>query len=308
MDPAALAAPWGGLAGPARLAAERENVVWDAMLPSGRRVALRLHRAGYQSAAGIAAELAWCEALAARGFPCPRPVRTTGGALTARHGGRDVSAVTWIEGAVPVSDLPPTPDLHRRIGALLGRLHAESDAAAGPAPCLRPAWSMGGLAGPDPLWGRWWENVAASGAQVRALIAARDAARDWLRGFAAGGAADIGPIHADAIGENVLAAPDGALTLIDFDDCGMGFRLYDPGVALVPRWADADLPALTRATAEGYAAARGLDPATVETHLPRFTAIRALASAGWIVARAGPEDPRHAYYLRRALACAERAF
>ncbi|PRY93295.1 Ser/Thr protein kinase RdoA (MazF antagonist) [Hasllibacter halocynthiae] len=315
IDPAVLAAPWGGLARAPALAAERENTVWDATLPSGRRVALRLHRAGYQSEGGIAAELAWTEALAARGFPCPRPIRTTGGALVHRHAGRCVSVVSWVDGATPIADLPPSDAegrvaLHREVGTLLGRLHATSDAAGGPAPCLRPAWSRRGLTGADPLWGRWWENVAATRPESRRLLAARDQAREWLGCFAASRHAGIGPIHADAIGENVLRDGSGMLWLIDFDDCGMGFRLYDPGVSLVQRWEDPDRDALARATARGYCAARGTEAEAeaVGSLLPKLAAIRALASAGWIGSRAPPGDPRHRHYLRRAIGCVDWAF
>ena len=43
---------------------------------------------------------------------------------------------------------------------------------------------------------------------------------------------DRGLIHADLLGENIL--DDGAgLRLIDFDDCGWGFRFYDLGTAML---------------------------------------------------------------------------
>ena len=279
-------------------------------LADGRVLALRLHRPGYQSAAGIEAELRWSEALAVAGFPCPRPARTAAGALVEADGEGAASAVEWID-AEPLSALSPGAaerlDLTRDTGRLLARLHAAADQVAALPPCARPGWHRAGLTGPDPLWGRYWENLDASRAEAAALLAARDRAAGWLRGWAAGARADIGPIHADALQENVMRAPDGRLWLIDFDDCGMGYRLYDPGAALVQFWDDPMLPDLTAAMAEGYAEARGLDSGEVADLLPRFTALRALASAGWIMSRAPRGDARHAVYVRRALTLA-RAF
>ena len=210
----------------------------------------------------------------------------------------------WID-AEPLSALSPSPVDRlaptRDTGALLARLHAAADRIAALPPCARPGWHLAGLAGPDPLWGRYWENLDATAPEAAALLAARDRAAGWLRGWAAEARADIGPIHADALQENVMRARDGALWLIDFDDCGMGYRLYDPGAALVQFWDDPLLPDLTAAMADGYAEARGLDAGEVAALLPRFTALRALASAGWIISRAPPGDGRHRVYLDRAL-------
>ena len=279
-------------------------------LVGGRSLALRLHRPGYQTADGIAAELRWSEALAAVGFPCPRPARTSTGSLIESDEAGAASAVEWIE-AQPLSALTPQPaerlDLTRDTGCLLAGLHAAADRIAALPPCARPGWHRAGLAGPDPLWGRYWENLDASRDEAAALLAARDRAADWLRDWAAGSRTDIGPIHADALRENVMRAADGRLWLIDFDDCGLGYRLYDPGAALIQAWDDPLLPELSAAMAEGYADGRGLDAREVADLLPRFTALRALASAGWIMSRAPRGDPRHAVYVTRALTLA-RAF
>nr|MCU0909693.1 hypothetical protein [Paracoccaceae bacterium] len=71
-DTAALAAlaAWGTPLAAPQLVAERENCVYRVHLTDGRTGALRLHRPGYQSDAGIAAELTWTVALADAGFPC----------------------------------------------------------------------------------------------------------------------------------------------------------------------------------------------------------------------------------------------
>jgi len=95
---------WGGFQAPPRLINERENAVYEAILQDGTRVALRLHRQGYQSADAIRAELLWTAALAEQGFPCPRPTPTKGGALVHRlASGQCASVVSWVD-ATPIGE------------------------------------------------------------------------------------------------------------------------------------------------------------------------------------------------------------
>ncbi|KMW58996.1 Homoserine kinase [Candidatus Rhodobacter oscarellae] len=299
--PAGMAAPWGGTV--TRMVTERENRVYEMALPSGERAALRLHRVEYQTGQAIEDELKWTEALAQQGFPCPRPVPTLSGDLVVETPDGLVTAVTWVD-AEPLADrfdagTPLAPEL-RRLGALLARLHTLTDASG--LTLNRHAWNRDGLTGPDPLWGRYWENPALRDAEAQALVAARDTARDYLSGQAG---LDEGLIHADAIAENVLCT-DRDMWLIDFDDSGTGYRLYDLGVALVQFWQHADFADLVSSIAEGYAGERGCDAAPLVADIPKFTAMRGLSSAGWLIARAGPEDPRHRRYVDRALGLARR--
>lgn len=298
------ATAWGVLAETPRLVAERENVVFAVTFADGANAALRLHRDGYQNTGAIGAELRWTEALAEAGFACPRPLRTRDGELlTEAAGGRVASMVSWVEARhIAGTDLGGTwgRDIFQSLGALLGRLHVLTDAGAACDGALRPAWDLDGLTGPDPFWGRYWENPSLSREEAGRLSTARERARDWLSDLAT---PDTGLIHADAIGENVLEAK-GHLWLIDFDDCGTGYRLFDLGVPLVQHWDRPGLNDLADALIAGYGETRGVTPARED--LLRFMTLRALASAGWIVARADPEDPRQRYYAERALACAER--
>ena len=298
------AAAWGVLAHPPQLVAERENAVFCVTFADGTRAALRLHRDGYQNAVAIRAELEWAEALAERGFACPRPLRTKDGALlTEAAEARVASMVTWVEAAhIAGTDLSGArgTTLFHALGALLGRLHTLTDAGAACDARRRPAWDLDSLTGPDPFWGRYWENPSLSVAEAERLAMARDTARSWLLDLVA---PDTGLIHADAIGENVLE-DTGGLWLIDFDDCGTGYRLYDLGVPLVQHWDSPALNDLADALVAGYGETRGIAPARADVR--GFMTLRALASAGWIVPRAEPSDPRQRHYAERALACAQR--
>lgn len=286
----------------------RENEVYEVVLADGARGALRLHRPGYQSAAGIRSELWWMARLAEAGVPVPHPVPRPDGELLAEAGGRMASVVSWIEGremgnaAMPLDpDRAETETLYRRLGGLLADLHNATDALELPGDFERPAWDRAAFTGDAPLWGRYWENPALGLDEARLMAAARARAAEAL---AAAEDADQGLIHADVLRENVLVHGT-EMALIDFDDCGFGFRAYDLATALVQGLEDPMNPVAGRALVEGYQARRRADaPPLGDVGL--FVALRAFASAGWIMTRAAPDDPRMRFYAARAVAAARR--
>lgn len=299
------AAQWGATV--TRLIGARENAVYELALPDGARAALRLHRAGYQGEAAIRAELDWTAALAGRGLPVPRPLPHRGGDVLLRlPSGRLASAVAWIEGEAlghAGQPLPGTPDeqaaRHRALGRLVAAVHAATDAIPMPKPWPRPDWGVDGLTGEAPFWGRFWEHPALTAPEAARLRAVRHGLRDRLAALAAQGA-DRGPIHADVLRENVLMNGR-SLSLIDFDDSGTGFRLYDLGTVLSQNLYEPAYPAIRAALVEGYAETRPADAATVDL----FTLARCCASVGWTMPRLAPDDPIHRSHIARALRCAD---
>lgn len=296
MTPAETAArAWGGRI--LRTLRDRENHVFEMALPSGTRAALRLHRAGYQSAAAIRSELWWCAELARAGLPVPAALPALDGRpLVGLHDGRHASALAWMDGeALGEASLPFTRpisgilDLYHALGALLRQVHRATDALALPDDFTRPRWDLDGLVGEQPLWGRFWEHPSATADQRAVLIRARDALRERLAG-------DIGLIHADVLRENVLVN-DRSVSLIDFDDAGFGFRLYDLGTALLQTVRHPEHPLLRDALMAGYGTT---DRAMVDA----CTLARSLASVGWTTPRLAREDPIHRSHLARATACA----
>lgn len=288
---------WHGT--PTRLIVARENAVYEMSLPDGTRAALRLHRTGYQNAEAIRSELWWCAELAALGLPVPTPLPLPDGTrLATLPSGRHASAIRWLDGeplgksAVPLA-LPVAAqiDLHFRLGQLLRQLHRVSDGLALPEGFTRPLWDLDGLAGEAPRWGRFWEHPAATDAQLSALVAGRDTVRRMITRHAAAGA-DFGLVHADVLRENIFLSGDG-ISLIDFDDSGFGFRLYDLGTVLSQNQYEPARDDLRDALMAGYGTR---DTEMVEA----FTLARVLASVGWTMPRLAPDDPVHRSHLARA--------
>ena len=296
-ESAEAAALWRGT--PRRLIVARENAVYEMALPDGHRAALRLHRTGYQDAAAILSELWWCAELARLGLPVPEPLALPdGGLLATLSTGRRASAIRWVDGQPLGQAGQPLPqpasvqiDLHFRLGQLLRTLHESSDRLIMPDGFSRPRWDIDGLTGEAPVWGRFWEHPYAAYVQLSAQIAARDAVRSMMTRHAAEGG-DFGLIHADVLRENVLVSGHG-LSLIDFDDSGFGYRLYDLGTVLSQNQYEPARDDLRDALMAGYGTQ---DTEKVEL----FTLARVLASVGWTIPRLAPDDPIHISHLARA--------
>lgn len=292
---------WGG--DTPRLIRNRENAVFEIALPAGP-AALRLHRTGYQSDAAIWSELWWCAALAAEGVAVPAALPDlAGNLLVTLSNGRKASVIEWVPGeAMGIAGQPydlPLPvlcDRHRALGKLVADFHAATARLTLPPQFTRPRWDIPGLVGETPFWGRFWEHPEASEDQRATLQRARAFLQERLSDHALRAA--IVPIHADVLRENVLVN-DGSLSLIDFDDSGWGFALYDLGTVLSQNLYEPAYPDIRDALMEGYGTA---DIAAVEM----FTLARTCASVGWTMPRLPPGDPVHPRHLARACMWAER--
>ncbi|WP_103332247.1 phosphotransferase enzyme family protein [Pseudotabrizicola formosa] len=293
------AALWGGtVVRPLRL---RENEVYELALP-GHRAALRLHRRGYQSAAAIRSELWWCAELARAGLPVPAALPLPdGGHLAVLGSGRMASVVAWVEGVpfgeagVPlVGAVADQAAQHHALGQLLARVHAVTDRLTLPEGFTRPRWDCDGLVGERPFWGRFWEHPGLSPKEA-ALLAA---SRDWLTAQLSDHGGSTGLIHADVLRENILVTR-GSLSLIDFDDSGFGYRLYDLGTVLSQNLYEPGYSEIRAALCAGYGLA---DCAQVDA----FTLARVLASVGWAAPRLPPGHPVHASHIARAVMFARR--
>jgi Ser/Thr protein kinase RdoA (MazF antagonist) len=163
-------------------------------------------------------------------------------------------------------------------GAAIAKLHAVSDRWSRPANFSRPAWDIDGLTGPQPYWGKYWDNPALGPEDRQLIVAARDKARDTL--VSNKGRLDFGLIHADLVRENVLLEGSD-VKFIDFDDCGTGFRLFDLATALLKNMQEPDYPDLERSLLHGYQAVRPMEM----DMLAVFLVLRAFTYLGWIIPR-----------------------
>lgn len=291
---------WGWQGASYTLAAARENAVYRVTC-GGRRFALRLHRQGYRTDAQLRSELQWMNACAQGGLPVPAPVAAQSGSMLHLVADVQVDALAWLDGA-PLSEVfdgftaGARSAVMRSLGQHMARLHHVSDLWHPPASFTRPAWDHDGLLGEAPLWDRFWQNPALRPSERQQLEAFRSFAQKHLARQHLAQAADYGLIHADLVAGNVMIHHD-ALTLIDFDDGGYGFRLFEVATALLKHLDAGDFGALKHALISGYQQVRPLDT----TQLDLFLALRACTYVGWNITRMGEDTTRNARFIQTAL-------
>jgi putrescine aminotransferase len=281
-----------------KLIKHRENTVFKASTADGHSYALRVHRHGYHSDAELQSEIDWMRTLTRDGcIDAPGVVPTVDGRdfVTVRHElvdqPRQVSMIEWIAGTA-FDDLgrvergveTELKERYRKLGALAGRLHNHSATHRPPAGFVRPAWDEAGLLGEQPLWGRFWEHPKVTPAQRALMRKARIVLEALLKQIGKD-PQNYGLIHADFLPENVLV--DGErMTLIDFDDSGWGWYLFEVAASVFPQVNQPFFDALLAEYVAGYRSERELSKEHEEL-IPAFIMLRGFTYLGWLMTRAG---------------------
>ena len=268
---------------------ERENAVFVATTNDGERFVLRVHRAGYHSDVQLRSHVAWARALQRDGVVRTADViDTTGGEpfTVVSHAAvperRQVSLLRWAEG-IKLSELGGGAEQEfGLIGELMAKLHSHAAGWKPPPGFDVLNWDADGLVGDNPTWGRFWEADGLD-ADDRALMQVfRQRTRRELEEF--GASVDrFGLIHCDFLAENLLVEGD-RITLLDFDDAGYGWHLFDIATALAMATLRDDFENLRGAFLAGYRRQCPL-PEEHLARLPLFLALRASTYVAWMHTR-----------------------
>ena len=274
-----------------------ENATYAVDDPtSGRRTVLRVHRHGYHDGPEIESELSWLEALRTdAGVRTPQVLPTPDGRrllAMAEDGAADPRYVVhfeWLPGSEPTPSDAGLPASFELLGAITARMHDHARDWRRPPGFRRFAWDYDGAFGSVARWGRWQDGVAV-GATEREVLGRLDRVlRDRLARFGSG-PDRYGLLHADLRLANLLV-DGGDVAVIDFDDCGWGWHLYDFGAAVSFFEDDPRVPELTDAWLRGYRTVRPL-AAEDEAEVPTFVLMRRLLLVAWIGSHAGTDLAR----------------
>jgi Ser/Thr protein kinase RdoA (MazF antagonist) len=250
---------------------------------TGRRAALRMHRPGYHDAAEIESELTWLEALREDDvIETPPVLRTREGArvLSVSLAGlarpRHVVLFDWVDGAAPTAEDVPS---FLRLGAVSARMHAHARSWTRPPSFARFSWDYSTTLGPNGHWGRWQDGLGMTPDALAQLTRLGEAIRDRLERYGQG-PDRFGLTHADLRIANLLV--DGGRTIvIDFDDCGLAWFMYDWATAVSFMEDHPQVPELQAAWVEGYRSVAPLS-AEDEAELSTFVMLRRLLLVAWI--------------------------
>lgn len=278
----------------ARLINVSENATYLVEAGDFRSV-LRIHRPAYHSRLGIGQELAWARALADEGMVrTPRPIPGRDGELVqegrvpALPEPRLMVMFEFAAGRQPDEDEDLAAPFER-LGAIAACTHIHSQKWEKPEPLDRLVWDVDAVFGPDAYWGDWREapNVTPDIRDV--LEKAQAVVCDRLAAFGKG-ADRYGLIHADMRLANLLIDGDHP-TLIDFDDSGLGWFLYDFATGVSFMETHPQVPALRDAWVKGYRSVRPLSDEE-EHEIDTFVMLRRMALLAWIGSHIEAPEPQ----------------
>jgi Ser/Thr protein kinase RdoA (MazF antagonist) len=270
----------------ARLCNVSENHTYRVDDPeAGRTFALRLHRPGYRTADQIASELDWVDALREDGAvdTCVAVAAPGGervlGVEADGAGARNAVLFEWLPGVTPDPEGAEVVDGFRTLGAVSARMHAHARAWRPPPGFARPHWDVEHTIGPAGHWGRWQDGLGVGPEELAQLERLAAAIARRLEAYGQSGER-YGLVHADIRLANLLVE-DGHVRVIDFDDCGFAWFMYDFATTVSFVEDHPRVPELREAWVEGYRSVAPLDPAD-EAELDTFVMLRRLLLVAWI--------------------------
>jgi len=223
------------------------NATLKVETTDGHLFALRINTNSPRTPENLKAEIAFVRFLAEDGrVKVPQPIENNEGdfftSILHEASGRMFHCVlySWIPGE-ELEDEPTDEQLHA-LGAAMATMHLVVEGFALPEGSALPTFD-------DPLW--WTEDFLLSeksvlDAEAQELVSqGLSAIKSGVSKFYANATPRI--IHADMHGGNVLWHQD-SLSVIDFDDCGLGLPIQDFATALYYF----DTPEQDAAFKEGY--------------------------------------------------------
>ncbi|MEL6962731.1 MAG: phosphotransferase [Pseudomonadota bacterium] len=279
----------------ARLINVSENATYLVEAPGNYKAVLRVHRENYHTRRAIDCELAWLDALGTE------QVVTTPGYYLGRDGkaiqtagidGLDAERFLvlfhFVDGDAPDESGDMTGGFEE-LGSIAARCHNHVLRWTKPERFERLTWDVDAVFGETPTWGNWRDAPEVDD-EVRPVLEKVEATiRERLERYGkAPGRYNL--IHADMRLANLLVDDTGT-RLIDFDDCGHGWFMYDFAAAISFIEDDPSIPDLKAAWLKGYRTVRELsveDEAEIET----FIMLRRMALLAWIGSHIEAPEPQ----------------
>ncbi len=256
---------------------------------------LRVHRENYHSERAIQCELEWSKALKEDGVIITpdyyvgvngNPIQR--GIVDGLPVPRFMVMFHFVEGTEPDQE----QDLVRpfeELGEIAAKTHLHSIGWHRPDSFERLTWDLDAVFGPQSTWGDW-RNGPNVTAEVRKILERVErTVTSRLTDFGKG-PDRYGLIHADMRLANLLIDHDGT-RLIDFDDCGFGWFLYDFAAGISFMEDHAQVPALKQSWLKGYRKFRGLSEYEAG-QLDTFIMLRRLALLAWIGSHIEAPEPQ----------------
>jgi Ser/Thr protein kinase RdoA (MazF antagonist) len=268
-----------------------ENATFLVSAASGFKTVLRVHRPDYHDEATIAAELSWMAALRSSDhspgiIQTPAIIPGRDGALIQRHQitgqpPHHMVMFAFVEGIEPDQN-QPLDILFHHLGGLSAQLHLHVQHWPLPDGFTRPHWDIDGIFGQIKRWGDWRQAPHLTTSMHQTLEKTELFISQELTRYGKS-AERYGLIHADMRLANLLVAGNDMrhVHVIDFDDCGFGWFMYDfaAGISFIED--DLQIPQLKSAWLAGYQEHRSLSDEDIQM-IDTMVMLRRMLLLAWV--------------------------
>ena len=220
---------------------------------------LRIHQPGYQTPEAIKLELEWLNSMVKDdNLPVPKPVFTLDGQLTTSvsipgiPGQRTCSLLSWIRGR-ELKKYNIKPYHYEQLGKLIAQLHNHTEIYGPPENQSKRIYDWEGLFGKSTK--KAWELLSPEYIKPFRTITkkVKRVMNDW------GKSTEVyGLIHGDIGMEANVLFWKGNPRIIDFDDSGFGYYVFDLSIVLEDSEEDQIKSVFREALIDGYNQIRSL--------------------------------------------------
>ena len=272
-----------------------ENFTYRIENPSGFKAILRVHRENYHSRRSIECELTWIDALSKSGM-IETPTYFFGKDGSAIQecsidnikGSRYLVLFHFVTGSQPEEN-KNLGTLYEKLGRLAGTCHNHVLYWEKPENFERLTWDIDSIFGSDALWGNWRLAPRVTKEIQEKLETVELKIRDRLLDY---GKSEkrFNLIHADMRLANLLIDQE-STRLIDFDDCGFGWFMYDFASAISFIEDSPMVPYFKSSWIKGYKSVRELSVED-EKEIDTFIMLRRMALLAWIGSHIEAPEPQ----------------
>lgn len=256
---------------------------------NGEKFILRVCRPGYHTKEEIGNELVFMNSIAKDSeITVPLPIKGENGDYIQEVEWNETmyycTAFTFLNGELPNEDHEEELiEQFEGLGKITAQLHEHSIKNWDSFNKLkRLTWDFDTVIGANPKWARWQDGLGMTPARLDLLQQVCDKIEARLKKFGKS-KERFGLIHGDLRLANLLV--DGKeLKVIDFDDCGFGWYLFDLGTALSFIEHKPYVPKLVEQWVKGYETVRKLSKEEKD-EIPTFIMMRRLQLISWVGSR-----------------------
>lgn len=255
-----------------------ENYNWLVTTESSRYV-LRVCRQGYHKRDELLGELLWLKELKeTTDIKMPEIIPNKEGHLLSQIGGYDCTMFSFLKGET-LRYIQGDRLLYylKEIGQIAAKLHNQVQGYHGEKKFSRFTWDLEDLLGETSRVGDWKDNPFLVQGEVKEYEKAIAIIERKLQEYGKT-KQNFGLIHSDLNINNVLVY-DTVVQIIDFDDCGYGWFLYDLSTSVLEY--DDGIQEKINAWLEGYQRERILSEKDIAM-IPTFVILRKIVRLGWI--------------------------